>query len=172
MVLIAIFIVVPLSIVRWEACPLKLIIFGFCMVPSPAESVPAGICLLVLGSSRLRWVLRNPAAAGRTQKHKAEPSSTRQNPAAQGRTPSSTRQNTQQHKAEHPAAQGRTPSSTRQNPAAQGRTQQHKACCCWVLGSARLCWFCPLVAGPACLCLILPCASGACLLLLGSACCS
>ena len=32
------------------------------MVPSPAESVPAGICLLVLGSARLRWVLR--AAAG------------------------------------------------------------------------------------------------------------
>ena len=27
MVLIAIFMVVPLSIVRWEACPLKLIIF-------------------------------------------------------------------------------------------------------------------------------------------------
>ena len=65
-----------------------------------------------------RSTRQNPAAQGRTQQHKAEP------PAAQGRTPSSTRQNTQQHKAEHPAAQGRTqqhkaePSSTRQNPAA------------------------------------------------------
>ena len=51
---------------------------------------------------------QNPAAAGRTQKHKAKPKSTRQNPAAQGRT--------QQHKAE--------PSSTRENPAAAaaGRT--------------------------------------------------
>ena len=52
--------VMPLSIVRWEACLLKLILFRFC--PLLLESVPAGIFLLVLSSARLRWVLR--AAAG------------------------------------------------------------------------------------------------------------
>ena len=57
MVLIAISMVMPLSIVRWEACPLKLIIFRSCMVLSPAVGICAGWNL-----PRLRWVLR--AAAG------------------------------------------------------------------------------------------------------------
>ena len=68
MVLIAIF-MVSLSIVPWEACPLKLIIFRFCMVLSP----PVGICAcwnlpacarfcpLALGSACCCWVL--PAVA-------------------------------------------------------------------------------------------------------------
>ena len=69
MVLIAIFMVMSLSIVPWEACPLKLIIFRFCMVLSP----PVGICAcwnlpacarfcpLALGSACCCWVL--PAVA-------------------------------------------------------------------------------------------------------------
>ena len=41
---------------------MKFIIFRFCLVLFPAEFVHIGIYLLVLGSARLRWVLR--AAAG------------------------------------------------------------------------------------------------------------
>ena len=51
--MIAIFIVMSLSIVPWEACPLKLIIFRFCMVLSP----PVGICAC--------WVLPACAASMR-----------------------------------------------------------------------------------------------------------
>ena len=69
MVLIAIFMVMPLSIVRWEACPLKLIIFRFCMVLSPAVGICAcwnlpacaRFCPLALGSACCCWVL--PAVA-------------------------------------------------------------------------------------------------------------
>ena len=62
--------VMSLSLVPWEACPLKLIIFRFCMVLSP----PVGICAcwnlpacaqfcpLALGSACCCWVL--PAVAG------------------------------------------------------------------------------------------------------------
>ena len=69
MVLIAIFMVVPLSIVRWEACPLKLTIFRFCMVLSPAVGICAcwnlpacaRFCPLALRSACCCWVL--PAVA-------------------------------------------------------------------------------------------------------------
>ena len=65
---------------------------------------------------------QNPEAQGRTQKHKAEPSSTRQNPAAQGRT-----QQQQQQKQQQQQQQQAEPRSSRQNLGAAGRTQKHKA---------------------------------------------
>ena len=150
MVLIAIFMVMPLSIVRWEACPLKLIIFRFCMVLSPAVGICAcwnlpacaRFCPLALGSACCCWVLR--AAAGFCLLSLGSACCCCVLPAA----------------------------------ACFCLLLPAAACCCWVLGSARLCWVLPgvsclLVLGSAALCFwVLPAAPRfwLLLLLLASAC--
>ena len=147
MVLIAIFMVMPLSIVRWEACPLKLTIFRFCMVLSPAVGICAcwnlpacaRFCPLALRSACCCWVLPAvavfclllPAAAGFWVLH-----------ACAGFCPL----------VAGPACLCLV------LPCASGF-------CLLLLGSACCCYCC------CCWGWVLPCASGFCLVLLGSACC-
>ena len=140
--------VMPLSIVRWEACPLKLTIFRFCMVLSPAVGICAcwnlpacaRFCPLALRSACCCWVLPAvavfclllPAAAGFWVLH-----------ACAGFCPL----------VAGPACLCLV------LPCASGF-------CLLLLGSACCCCYCCCCWG-----WVLPCASGFCLVLLGSACC-